>query len=212
MTLENAHLYAILDTSYIAAEDFALYAEKLIKGGVDLLQIRAKYESADDRRALVRSVLDVCTDANIPLILNDDVEVASEFDGLGLHVGQDDLNPEIAREMMGPDRIIGLSTHSREQATAAYEYYQKGIVNYFAVGPVFKTPTKPDYTPVTLDLVSWVVENNFHAPHFFIGGINESTLPLLIGRGANRAVVVSALLKAIDVSAAASRIKTSLVA
>ena len=176
---------------------------KLIRGGAGILQVRAKKETALVRCSLVEAALPQCIEYNVPLIVNDDLEVALRYPEVGLHIGQDDLPAEQAREALGEERIIGLSTHSEAQAADAYAKYESGLIDYFAVGPVFPTQTKPDYKPVTTNLVKWVVSQSFDAPHFFIGGVNRKTLPQLIEIGAQRVVVVSDLLTADDPEQAA---------
>jgi thiamine-phosphate pyrophosphorylase len=208
--LDKVYLYGILDTGYLPLDQFEATAEKLIQGGVGMLQIRAKKESAETRHRLVERVLPVCLETEIPLIINDDLSVAMRHPEVGLHVGQDDLPVDVARGELGPDRIIGLSTHSEKQAGDAYAKAKLGLIDYFAVGPVFPTQTKPDYIPVTLDLVKWVVSQCYEVPHFFIGGINRKSLPALIETGAKRVVVVSDLLQAENPEIAATEILAQL--
>ena len=197
-------LYGILDTGYLPLDQFPSMAEKLMCGGVGILQIRAKKETSVVRGSLVEAVLPMCLDRGVPLIVNDDLAVALRHPEVGLHIGQDDLPPEQVRQELGSKRIIGLSTHSEAQVADAYAKYQSGLIDYFAVGPVFPTQTKPDYNPVTTDLVKWVIEQRYDAPHFFIGGINKNTLGQLLEIRAQRVVVVSDLLTAADPTQAAS--------
>lgn len=201
--LSKIALYGILDTGYLAMDQFSAMAENLIAGGVGILQVRAKKESSKVRCQLVEQVLPVCMKAGIPLVINDDLSVATQFDSIGIHVGQEDQSSEEIRDILGPDRIIGLSSHSIEQATQAYQLGKRGTIDYFAIGPVFATQTKPDYVPVTLDLVHWAIEQGFDIPHFFIGGINRLTLPQVLEVGAKQVVVVSDLLLADDPCAVA---------
>ncbi|OPZ72253.1 MAG: Thiamine-phosphate synthase [Verrucomicrobia bacterium ADurb.Bin474] len=191
-------LYGILDTSCIEPDQFATYADKLIKGGAGILQIRAKHSNTAERIRMANAVLPVAQSASVPLIINDDLDAVLNVPGTGLHIGQDDMPPSEARNRLGPNRIIGLSTHSREQAEQAEKLAEECIIDYFAIGPVFATPTKPDYVPVTPDLVQWAVTRQFKAPCFFIGGITRNTLPIICDLGARRVVIVSALLKAAD--------------
>ena len=126
------------------------------------------------------------------LIINDDVELCARYPTTGLHIGQDDTSPAEARRRIGPDRVIGLSTHSFEQARAADAL--AGTIDYFCVGPVFATQTKPDYTPVGPELVRRVSAMKPRLPWFAIGGINRLTLREVLAAGASRVVVVSDLL------------------
>ena len=196
--LRQAFLYGILDTGYLPPDQFSAMTGKLIRGGAGILQVRAKREDVSVRCSLVEAVLPQCLEHHVPLIVNDDLEVALRYPEVGLHIGQDDLPAEEAREALGEGRIIGLSTHSEAQATDGYAKYQSGLIDYFAVGPVFPTQTKPDYTPVTTDLVKWVIAQHFDAPYYFIGGVNRKTLPQLVDIGARQVVVVSDILTAED--------------
>ncbi|MBN2235443.1 MAG: thiamine phosphate synthase [Opitutales bacterium] len=191
-------LYAILDASYVNEAAFPGLADQLIRGGAGMLQIRAKHANTEERVRMARTVLPIAQSASVPLIINDDLEAVIQLPGTGLHIGQDDMPPDEARDRLGHDRIIGLSTHSREQAEQAEQLAEQGIIDYFAIGPVFATPTKPDYTPVTPDLVHWAIARRFKTLHFFIGGLNRDTLPIVGKLGAKRVVIVSALLRASD--------------
>jgi thiamine-phosphate pyrophosphorylase len=190
--LQNIPFYGILDTGYVSHEEWESKCRALIEGGAGMIQIRAKKETPDQRRKLLDQILHLFQDVDIPLIINDDVELAVSYPGLGLHVGQEDLAPRIARDRLGPDRIIGLSTHSLIQAQAAI--CQMELINYFAVGPIFATGTKPDYTPVGLQLISQVKKLEPQLPFFCIGGINRSNLAQVRAAGASGVVAVSDVL------------------
>lgn len=188
--------YAILDTGYVGADGWLEKAAALIDGGCALLQVRAKRESSAQRARLVEAVLPLTMAAGIPLILNDDLELASQLPEVGLHIGQDDVSPAEARDTLGPDRVLGWSTHSTEQARAAIRV--SGLLSYFAVGPVFATQTKPDYVPVGLELVREVAGMNPPIPFFAIGGIDRRNLPQVTAAGARNLVVVSDVLNDSD--------------
>jgi thiamine-phosphate pyrophosphorylase len=130
-------------------------------------------------------------------VINDDVELCARTPDAGLHLGQDDMPPDEARRRIGPERMLGLSTHSWEQARAAMEL-PAGVLSYFCVGPLFATPTKPDYTPVGLDLVRRVAGARPALPWFVIGGIKRTNLQSVLDAGAHRVVVVSDVLQAPD--------------
>ena len=206
-SLENARLYAILDTGYVPRARWKATCAALLAGGADLIQLRAKAEDATTRQSLLEEILPLFAESSVPLIINDDLELAARYPEVGLHVGQDDLAPEVARERLGPDRVIGLSTHSPAQAAGAWA--RSEVLSYFAVGPVFATPTKPTYTPVGLSLVEWVAaedrqrarEGQARLPWFCIGGVKTHNLAQITAAGATRVVIVSGLLQAEDVSA-----------
>jgi thiamine-phosphate pyrophosphorylase len=138
----------------------------------------------------------LCAAADAPLICNDDVEAALAVPGVGLHVGQDDLAPRAARAALGPGRVLGLSTHSLAQAQAAL--LLGDVLEYFAVGPVFPTGTKPDYPAVGLELVRAVAALAPPRPWFCIGGINRENAAPVRAAGARAIVAVSAVLRAAE--------------
>lgn len=181
--------YAILDTGYVDEAEWEYKAEALLAGGACLLQVRAKGHPLERVAELVERALPAAEKYNVPLIVNDHIEVALETPGIGLHLGQDDGDVEEARKRLGPDRILGLSTHSLSQAKEAIS--RKDALSYFAVGPVFATGTKPDYTPVGLSLVRQVADLNPPLPFYCIGGINRENLDEVLAAGAKGVVAVS---------------------
>lgn len=194
-SLEHRLLYAILDAAWLGDRDPGAVAAQMVAGGVDLLQIRAKNATDTTIIAMTRAALAPCRPAGVPVIVNDRPDLAVATGANGVHVGQDDLPVAEVRRIVGPDRIIGKSSHSLEQALAV----QAEDVDYFAVGPVFATPTKPTYVPVGLELirqVSPVAEK----PFFCIGGIKNDNAGQVLAAGARRIVVVSGILHAPDIS------------
>ncbi|MCC5790546.1 MAG: thiamine phosphate synthase [Opitutales bacterium] len=194
--------YAIVDTLYVQPENFPAMVEKVLQGKPDLIQLRAKDLDTSARKKLVESVLSLFTgekkefSASWRLLINDDWQVCREFPDIGLHVGQDDLPVEEAREILGKDRILGLSTHSLEQARGAIR--KKEVLDYFAVGPIFQTPTKPEASAVGLDLLEQVVAENPPLPFYGIGGVKLDNRRELLRRGAKGLVAVSEVLQAAD--------------
>ena len=200
--------YAIIDTTYVDAGDFPRVTEAILRGQPELIQIRAKKESTAERKALVASVLPLFDRKNEPslplerLIINDDAEVCREFPRIGLHVGQDDLPIAEARDLLGPDRLLGLSTHSLAQAKAANE---ADVLSYFAVGPVFATPTKPEAGAVGLELVAAVAALPPRRPVYAIGGIKVDNFRQVIRPGITGVVAVSEILQATNPAAVIKR-------
>ncbi len=190
--LNRCFLYAILDTGYTSNEAWTATAEALIAGGADILQVRAKGSSDTEIEARARAVLPLCQSKGVPLIINDAVHVALRLPGVGAHIGQDDMSPEDARERLGPERILGLSTHSQQQIEGALA--RAHLLDYFAVGPIFATPTKPTYEPVGLALASYARSKDGPIPFFCIGGIKRHNLQRVLDAGGQRVVVVSDLL------------------
>lgn len=197
--LSATRFYAILDTGYVEPIHWENVCRALIAGGADLIQLRAKNQSHEQRRGLLERILPLFAGVPTPLIINDDLELALRYPQLGLHLGQDDMPIEHARAALGPDRILGLSTHSPEQAQGALD--RAHLLNYFAVGPVFATPTKPTYQPVGLELVTTVAAMHPPLPWFCIGGIKASNLNSVRSAGGQRVVVVSEILQATDPAA-----------
>ncbi len=203
----NEALYAILDHGYVPSDRWESTAESLLTGGADLIQVRAKDVSSEERHRLVERILPIAGSHGCRVIVNDDIEVAMAFANVGLHVGQDDLSVEEARKQLGDARILGLSTHSLDQAKAAIALAKH--LDYFAVGPIFATPTKPTYEPVRLELITAVSRLNPPLPFFCIGGIKRDNVQQVIDAGARRIVAVSDLLLADDVAAATATLRNA---
>jgi thiamine-phosphate pyrophosphorylase len=189
--LSECRLYGIIDLGYVEASDTASIAEQMVEGGVDLIQLRGKNKSIEELVELSKELHELTAKSATPLIVNDYAEVASSTPAEGVHVGQDDDPIEIVRQKIGRDILIGKSTHSLEQACAA----EREGADYIGFGPIFATPTKPDYAPIGLENITRV-HAEVNLPIFCIGGINIDNLQSVIDAGAKRVVMVSALLKA----------------
>jgi thiamine-phosphate pyrophosphorylase len=178
--------------------------EAALRGGVDVFQLRDK--SGDDDAVLAKAAAArrLCSAAGALFLLNDrpDLAVASGADGV--HVGQDDVPVEEARAVVGPDALVGLSTHSRAQVGAAND----AGVDYIGVGPVHATPTKAGRRPVGLDLVAFAAAHA-RVPFFAIGGIDTGNAAAVVGAGAQRIAVVRAIAQADDPEAAARRLRAT---
>lgn len=189
--LANARLYGIIDLGYVEPSDASRVVGQMIEGGVDLIQLRGKGRSIEELSDLAAALHQLTMKSSTPLIVNDHAEVASRVPLEGVHVGQDDDSIEAARQKAARDIWIGKSTHSLEQARAA----QREGADYIGFGPIFATPTKPDYTPIGLAEIRRV-HAEVKLPIFCIGGVNIDNLQSVIDAGAKRVVMVSALLKA----------------
>ncbi len=190
-TLREARLYGIIDRAYVSGEDAAGVLEKMVAGGIDVVQLRAKNCGVDEVRALAEKLLPVARATGIPLLVNDHVAIAQAVEVAGAHLGQDDETIAIARAVVSRPILIGKSTHSLAQAMAAEE---EGA-DYIGFGPLFATPTKPDYAPIGLENIR-AVHERVSLPIFCIGGIHINNLQRVIDAGAKRVVMVSAILKA----------------
>ncbi len=175
--------------------DLERVTKAMIDGDVDLIQLRAKEHSLEEIVDLAGKLHEVTSAAGVPLIVNDHAEVADEVPVEGVHLGQDDDSIAHARKKAGRKIIIGKSTHSFEQAVAA----QPEGADYIGFGPIFATPTKPDYQPIGLTGIKRV-HNEATVPIFCIGGIKIDNLGQVIAAGARRVAIVSGLLKAPDIA------------
>lgn len=193
--LSACRLYGILDLGYVPIPDAVRVATAMVVGGVDILQLRAKEQSVAEIRTLAIELHGVARTSGVPLVINDHADLAVEIGAEGVHVGQDDRSVAEARKIAGPDCFVGKSTHSLEQARRAEE----DGADYIGFGPLFATPTKPDYGPIGLENIA-AVHAAVRIPIFCIGGIKLENLPAVIAAGARRVVIVSGLLQAADVA------------
>ena len=145
-------LYGILDLGYCAPDQLVPVAKQMMAGGVGILQLRAKNRSLDEVERWADQLLPVTREAGVPLVINDHVELARGCGADGVHVGQDDQSAAEVREFMGADKIVGLSTHSPDQARQG----STEPVDYLGFGPLFATPTKPDYQPIGVEDIAAV--------------------------------------------------------
>lgn len=205
MTLSCRRLYGILDLGYVCAADAPQVLKQMLAGGVELVQLRAKRSPLETIAALAPSLQQLCTAAGVPFLLNDHPQLAAELGLDGVHVGQDDLSVAEARRMLGPGRIVGKSTHSLAQAVAAAAEQP----DYLGFGPLFATPTKPDYTPIGIEEIRRVQEL-VSLPIYCIGGIKRENLEALLAAGARRVVIVSGILQAPDIAAYCREVKALL--
>jgi thiamine-phosphate pyrophosphorylase len=211
-SLADARLYGILDLGYVAAADVERVSERMIEGGVDVLQLRAKNVGEIEIEALANRLLLLTESAGVPLIINDFPQLVPSVGAQGAHVGQDDFTVADARWRAGrslagevPPPIIGQSTHSFAQAVAA----EAEGADYIGFGPLFATPTKPGRPAIGFDEVRRVHEA-VRIPIFCIGGIKQENLATVIAAGARRVVIVSGLLQAADITDYARKVKAML--
>jgi thiamine-phosphate pyrophosphorylase len=191
--IADCRLYAILDLAYVRDGDAPRMLEQLLKGGADIVQLRGKSRSVDDLSALATTLLPLATEAGVPFIVNDRAEIAQRVAVQGVHVGQDDEAIAEVRVRIGRQIIVGKSTHGIEQAIAA----EREGADYVGFGPLFATPTKPDYAPIGLRDIN-EVHRRLTIPIFCIGGIKRQNVSEVLAAGAERVVIVSGLLQATD--------------
>jgi thiamine-phosphate pyrophosphorylase len=199
--LFSSQLYGILDTGYVAPDNMPSMTEQLLHGGIQILQLRAKKSSEAEIIEMAQKIIPIVRAAGGIFLINDYPHLVPIVGADGVHIGQNDKSVAEARHLAGERAIIGLSTHSLEQVEQALP--QKP--DYIGFGPLFATPTKPDYRPIGLaDIVR--VQAMVPFPVFCIGGITLETIPRVIAAGAQRLVVVSDLLTAKDPSARARQL------
>ena len=189
--LYECRLYGIVDLGYVERGDAARVVEQMVEGGVDLIQLRGKNKSIRELMELSAELHELTAQSSAPLIVNDHAQIAVGVPIEGVHVGQNDDSVEVVRQKVVRDILVGKSTHSLHQARAA----EREGADYIGFGPIFATPTKPDYAPIGLEDISRV-HAEVNLPIFCIGGINIDNLQSVIDAGAKRVVMVSALLKA----------------
>ncbi|HEX5194487.1 MAG TPA: thiamine phosphate synthase [Solirubrobacteraceae bacterium] len=197
--LERARLYLVCDAT--AGE----LVPRALRGGVDIVQLRAKQRPDDEIVATGRRYARHCAAHDALLIVNDRPDLVEEIGADGVHVGQDDMPVDAARKLVGADRLIGLSTHTPAQIDAS----NRADVDYIGVGPVHETPTKPGRPAVGLALVRYAAR---HAEHrfFAIGGINLGNAHEVAAAGAERIAVVRALTRVREPEAVARALRRSL--
>lgn len=185
--------------------DLAEFLTACIRGGVDIVQLRDKHLEARPLLARAAVAAAVCREAGVPFLLNDRPDLALEVGADGVHVGQEDAPPALARRLLGPDAIVGYSTHSRAELDASVTE----PVDYVSAGPVIETPTKPGRPGTGPDYVAYAVA---HAgrPVFVTGGVTPTTLQPLVEAGARRFVVVRWLTEVADPGANARALSDKL--
>lgn len=173
--------------------DLETFLSSCIAGGVDIVQLRDK--DCDARRLLQRSLVarQVCAGAGVPFILNDRPDLALAAGADGVHVGQDDAPPSLARRILGPEAIVGYSTHAPNELDAS----AGEPVDYISAGPVEATPTKPGRPGTGIRYLRYAAENARH-PFFVTGGVTPETVGPMLEAGARRFVVVRHLTESSD--------------
>jgi thiamine-phosphate pyrophosphorylase len=204
--LAGARLYLCTDARQRRG-DLAGFLDAALSGGVDVLQLREKGLEAAPEMAFLEVFRAACDRHGALLAVNDRADIARAAGADVLHLGQDDLPAAAARQIVGPDTLIGLSTHSADQAAAAAA---SPDVDYFCAGPVWPTPTKPGRPAPGLGLVRYAAGLAAARPWFAIGGISADNLGEVLAAGARRIVVVRAITEAADPAAAAAALATRL--
>jgi thiamine-phosphate pyrophosphorylase len=204
--MRTARLYFVCD-ALPGGEAPERLLQAALTGGVDIVQLREKELDDDEIARSARTFRRLCDTHSVPFIVNDDPFLAQTCDADGVHVGQDDMPAREAREILGPDAIIGLSTHSEQQIAAA----ASAPVDYISVGPIWETPTKEGRPGVGTGLVEHAAANAAH-PFFAIGGIDPANAAEVIAAGARRLGAVRAMRDSEMPQAAAEALRDALAA
>lgn len=194
-------LCLVTNRSLLKAKSLQEAVLQAVQGGATMVQLREKDASSREFYLLACSLQQILRPLGIPLIINDRLDIAMGMDADGLHLGQDDLPLEAVRRLWGPEKIIGFSIGTIDQALQG----AREGASYLGIGPVFRTPTKPDAGPATgLELLKQV-KKRVELPGLAIGGVNLNNLDAVKKTGIDGVAVVSALLHAENIKAAAQR-------
>jgi thiamine-phosphate pyrophosphorylase len=198
--LERLHLCVITDPGLAPGRDHVSIAEAALAGGADMIQLRDKTGNLRDLLPQARAIQALCRSRGAIFIVNDRVDLALSADADGAHVGQEDLPAESARRLLGGKRVLGVSTHSLAQAEAA----RRNGADYIGFGPMFATGTKDTgYTPRGIETLR-EIRDAVPLPIVAIGGINLDNVAWVIEAGATAPAVISAVVAAPDIAAAAA--------
>lgn len=195
-------LYAITDRSWLKEKTLACQVEEALKGGVTFLQLREKDLDRDSFKKEALQIQKLCQKYHVPFIINDDIELAKEIHADGVHIGQNDCELIKAREVLGKDKIIGVSAHNLEEARKAYE----NGANYLGVGAIFATDTKKDASHVSFAVLKDIC-TNVDIPVVAIGGISDNNMIQLTGSGIAGIAVISAIFAKENIEQATKRLK-----
>lgn len=203
MDKKDLLLYAVTDRSWLKeGETLAEQVEKCLKGGATCVQLREKRLSKKEFLEEAKKIKKVCAKYHVPFLINDDVEIALEVDADGVHVGQSDMEAMDVRAKLGPDKIIGVTAKTVEQAVLA----EKHGANYLGSGAVFGTSTKEDASKLDHKILKAICET-VHIPVVAIGGITEENVEELAGNKVAGVAVVSAIFAKEDIEAATRELK-----
>ena len=187
-------LYGITGEAFSNGKSNLRCAEDMIKSGIKIIQYREKDKPIREKIKDMKEIRELCRKEGVLFIVNDHVDVAILVDADGVHVGQEDMHPSDVRALIGPHKIIGLSTHSPEEGMASLDE----DIDYIGVGPIFPTTTK-DREAVGLQYLDFAVKN-LDIPFVAIGGIKEHNIKEIIKAGAERICLVSEVIGAEDIN------------
>jgi len=195
-------LYLCTDRKLMTVPTLEQAVNDAIKGGCTVVQLREKYATSREFYELALSIKRITEYYDIPLIINDRLDIAAAVNAEGVHLGQKDLPADIARAVLGDDKIIGVSANNLQTAVKA----ELDGADYIGVGAVFQTSTKADAKPVTIEKIK-EIRSAVKIPMVAIGGIKRSNISRLNGTGINGVAVVSAVIGSENITAAARELK-----
>lgn len=196
ISADELRLYAVTDRSWLGGETIFDQVEKAVRGGASCVQLREKELGHEDFLAEAKEMAKLCRRLGVKLIINDNVDVALESGADGVHVGQDDMQAMDVRRRIGPDKILGVTAKTVEQARAA----EAAGADYLGSGAVFGSATKTDAKPMTMDTLRSICAS-VGIPVVGIGGVNRENIARLAGTGVAGAAVVSGIFAARDIEA-----------
>lgn len=189
-------LYAVTDRSWLGTQSLYEQVEQALSGGATCIQLREKELDPEEFLKEALKIKELCRRFQVPLLINDNVELAIKCGADGVHVGQRDMEAGKVRQLIGPDRILGVSAQTPEQAKLA----QENGADYLGVGAVFPTSTKEDASPVTHETLKEIA-GSVSIPICAIGGINKGNILKLSGTGIDGVALVSAIFASKDIEA-----------
>lgn len=197
-------IYCITAESFANTKSNIECVEQMIKAGVKIIQYREKYKSIREKLKEAKVISKLCRENGVMFIVNDHIDIAILCDADGVHVGQDDMHISDVRELLGQDKIIGVSTHKPAQAKRA----EADGADYIGVGPILKTTTK-DTPPVGYEYLEYVVQN-IEIPFVAIGGIKEENIKEVLKRGAKTICLVSDIVSSSDIVAKIASLQSAI--
>ena len=204
--LRNIDLYCLTSEEHSLGRSNLEVVQAMLDAGIKLIQYREKDKPGRVKLEECAAIRELTRKAGALFLVNDDVAVAQAVDADGVHVGQDDLPVPVVRRLLGPDKIIGLSTHCPDQARAAVA----AGADYIGVGPIFATKTKKDVcAPVGLEYLEWVTAN-LSIPFVVIGGIKEHNIAEVVQRGATCVAMITEIVAKPDIPAQIQALRTAM--
>ena len=198
-------LYAVTDRSWVGTQTLYEQVEAALRGGVTCVQLREKELNPEDFLAEAKEIKTLCARYGVPLIINDNVELALKVDANGVHVGQEDMDARDVRGLIGPAKILGVTAKTIEQAQKA----QLAGADYLGSGAVFGSTTKPNARPMTKELLHSICQS-VTIPVVAIGGIHRGNIASLAGTGIRGAAVVSGIFAAADIEEECFRLRAEI--